>query len=231
VKRTELAGCNTVLSTVFNHSKQAVGSPLCAPAPRTNISSHLTWQVSQTKHNVPAFWRVYWKVLNENQTPFRPQMYSCVGLNNISRWCSTSANYHILCIHHWDPPQAEVQDKNYFALNIFISQQRRQCTYLRNTEARSRNHSCRGKTVNITHSECVSVALVIQHAKRMRRIVLSSVACLAVPYFYTLSHKRHDFRGKKVIEYKMCVLSSSTAFIWNTSRFKKNSTRYYNKRT
>ena len=52
-----------------------------------------------------------------------------------------------------------------------------------------------GGTVGITYSECMSVALVIQHAKRMRRIVLF-VTCLVVPYFSTLSHKWHDFRGK-----------------------------------
>ena len=39
------------------------------------------------------------------------------------------------------------------------------------------------KAINITYSESVSVALFIRHAKRMRIILLSSVACLAVPNF------------------------------------------------
>ena len=64
--------------------------------------------------------------------------------------------------------------------------------------------------MSIIYSECVSVALVIQHAKRMRRIILSSVICRALPYFSALSHKRHDLRGKKVTEYKVCVLICST---------------------
>jgi len=37
-------------------------------------------------------------------------------------------------------------------------------------------------------------ALVICYAKPMRRILVSIVACLAVPYFCTLPHKLHDFR-------------------------------------
>jgi hypothetical protein len=42
-------------------------------------------------------------------------------------------------------------------------------------KGRSRNRSCRGKAVSVTYSERVSVALVTQHAKRMRRVILSSV--------------------------------------------------------
>ena len=59
---------------------------------------------------------------------------------------------------------------------------------------------------------CVHAALLIQHATRMRHIMKSFVASLAPPYFWTLSHKRHDFR-KNVIEHKMCVLVSSTTFV------------------
>jgi len=58
----------------------------------------------------------------------------------------------------------------------------------------------------------VSVALVMQHAKRMRRMTLSAVVCLALPCFSTLSHKRYDFR-KKVIEHKMLILIFSAVFV------------------
>jgi len=51
------------------------------------------------------------------------------------------------------------------------------------------------------HSECAFVDLVIQQAQRMRRIILSSVACLALLYFSALSHKRHDV-GKTLMNTK-----------------------------
>jgi hypothetical protein len=64
----------------------------------------------------------------------------------------------------------------------------------------------------MTYSECVSVALVIQHAKGTRRIILSSVACPAVPYFSTLSHKWRDFQ-EKVFAHKLCGLIFFKTFV------------------
>ena len=78
----------------------------------------------------------------------------------------------------------------------------RQCTCKRNIEARSRNHCCRGKARSTTHSECVSTALAILHAKCRRLIMSSSMACVAPQHFPTLSHKLHDFR-RKAIEKKV----------------------------
>jgi hypothetical protein len=40
----------------------------------------------------------------------------------------------------------------------------------RKIEARSGNHFYHEKAVSITYSECVSVAVVIQHSKHMRRM-------------------------------------------------------------
>jgi hypothetical protein len=52
----------------------------------------------------------------------------------------------------------------------------------RNIRAHSCNYCCHGKEIKITYCGCVSVALVIQHTKRMRRVVLSFVACLSLLY-------------------------------------------------
>ena len=44
----------------------------------------------------------------------------------------------------------------------------------------------------------------------MRCIIVSPVACPALPHFSTLSHKTHDL--KKVIVHEKCVLIFSTKF-------------------
>jgi len=68
--------------------------------------------------------------------------------------------------------------------------------------------------------------LSIQHAMRVHHFaLLSSVACLALLYFPTLSHKRHDFR-KKGFEHKMCF-DFLYNFYLNISHSKNNSARYH----
>jgi hypothetical protein len=55
-----------------------------------------------------------------------------------------------------------------------------------------------------TDLDLFSLALVIQYTCAL----LSFVACPALQYFSTLSHKRHDFRKRKLLNLK-CVFSFS----------------------
>ena len=56
----------------------------------------------------------------------------------------------------------------------------------------------------------VFVALGIQPAMRMRYTVIGGLSACAV--FFQLSHKRHDFRKKGLLN-KKCVLIFSTTFV------------------
>ena len=84
------------------------------------------------------------------------------------------------------------------------------------------NHFCHGKAISITYTEYMSVALVIEHAKCMHCIILSSVACLVLPYFSPLF-----VFWREVTEHEMCVLIFYTTFVWNCYHSKKNWGRCY----
>jgi hypothetical protein len=89
---------------------------------------------------------------------------------------------------------------------------------------------CRGKVISITHSQCVSVALRIQHAKRTCRIILSRGVSGSTIFFFFLHYLINGtIFGKIVIEHKMCVLIFSTTFLRNIFHCKTNSVRYYHK--
>jgi len=64
------------------------------------------------------------------------------------------------------------------------------------------HHCCSGKAISITYTECVFVVLFIWHAIRMCH--LSSVACLALQYFFTLFHNWQISEKKKLLKIK-CV--------------------------
>jgi len=73
-----------------------------------------------------------------------------------------------------------------------------------------RNRCWHVKTISIRYCECVFVALGIQNAVRMRRIIISSVSCPALPYF---SHLINDtIFAEKKIELTMFVLIFSVNF-------------------
>ena len=76
------------------------------------------------------------------------------------------------------------------------------------------NQFCHEKVISITYSEHVSVALVvIQHAMHMHCIILPSVSCVALSYFFSHYLINSVIFGKKAIEHKMCVLIFSSTFV------------------
>ena len=78
----------------------------------------------------------------------------------------------------------------------------------RNRQTRSCKLCCSEKAISITYCECVFVALGIQHAAHTPYCHLWP-AQLYNFFFFTLSHKGHNFRKiKKVIERKIVFLFS-----------------------
>jgi hypothetical protein len=102
----------------------------------------------------------------------------------------TSAPPHIVI--HFNPDHTNIDricsDCTHSTIRTSVMQVfTRQAMYVQRTsEARSRNNCCRGKAISITYSECISVALVNQHANRTRRNVVCVLSGSAI-FFHIIS--------------------------------------------
>jgi len=72
-----------------------------------------------------------------------------------------------------------------------------------------------------TYSELVFVALVTQHAMRMRHIVMWTVWLYSIFPYYLINGTIFE-KKKKLFENKMCVLIFSTTFLWKFLIPKRN---------
>ena len=91
--------------------------------------------------------------------------------------------------------------------------QDRLCSYtITQNEAPSCSHFWSGKAKFITYSEGVFVDLLIQHAKRMHRIVFSSVACAAPLWLLQPEEEgTNDAKipdGKNLRQYFTCLINN-----------------------
>jgi len=78
--------------------------------------------------------------------------------------------------------------------------------------------------MSITYSECVFVALVIQHAMRMRHIVIYGLSGCTT-FFHIISYDT-VFGKKGYWTSNTVCLIFSTNFFWDIYHFKKNWARY-----
>jgi hypothetical protein len=88
----------------------------------------------------------------------------------------------------------------------------RQCKYKVKRETPSCNRGCLGKSINITFSESVFLALGILHSIRMRHTVICGLPGSTI-YFATLCHKRKAFRKSYITQ---CVFGFSLQLMRET---------------
>jgi hypothetical protein len=132
--------------------------------------------------------------------------------------CHTSGSFNVdvaprFLKYLWTPDLihgAEVANKHcieHVCKSLFPNmnnKQGRQCMYNLNIKAHSCNHCGCGRAISTAYSECVFVALLIQHAMHTCCVILSSVDSPALQNFSTSTHKEYNVQ-KKVTEHKKYV--------------------------
>jgi hypothetical protein len=102
-------------------------------------------------------------------------------------------------------------------------QQDRPCWAYCNVRRVPANNFCSRKSIRITYSKSVFIALGTQSKIRMSRIIFSSVTCPAVLQFSTLSHKLQNLRKKNIyLTWKLGFDLSEFFFFKNIYYYKKN---------
>jgi hypothetical protein len=79
----------------------------------------------------------------------------------------------------------------------------------RNAEALPRTHSCRGKAISITHSECVSAAL-LSSMQSACAVLYSHIWLVRLYSIFPHYLIKGTTFGKKFTGHKICVLTFST---------------------
>jgi hypothetical protein len=79
------------------------------------------------------------------------------------------------------------------------------------------------RTIIITYTECVLVAIFVQHAMCIYHIVICGLSCCML--FFHIIWKTKRF-SKNIIEYKIIILNFCEKFVWNISHSGKSWVKY-----
>ena len=88
-----------------------------------------------------------------------------------------------------------------------------------NAEAHFCNHCCSGKAISITYPECVFVTLGVQHAMRLRHVVMwtAPLYCIFPNYLINGTIFRKKLLNTKcVFWFSLQLLSDTFCILWRT---------------